>query len=82
MEFGIAGHIEVPFNHLVTKFAEDTCVTFVYPRSPTEINIFGDGFLRSVYSIYDQSSYTITMAPVKYTDEVRLVAFPEGGFKV
>ncbi|CAI6334413.1 unnamed protein product [Periconia digitata] len=81
VEFGAAGEIEVPFSSLVTPFPDGTCVTFLYARSPSDIFIFGDGFLRSVYSIFDQSSYTITMAPVKYTDEVSLVAFPEGGFK-
>ncbi|PVI05817.1 acid protease [Periconia macrospinosa] len=81
VEFGTSGSIEVPLSALVTKFADDNCVTFVYTRGETEINIFGDPFLRSVYSIFDQQRLTVTMARVRYTDEVELVAIPEGGFR-
>lgn len=65
---------------LVTQFADGTCATFVYARVEDSISVFGDAFLRRIYAIYNQTSWVITMALVRYTDEVELVPLPEGGF--
>ncbi|KAL2066143.1 hypothetical protein VTL71DRAFT_2214 [Oculimacula yallundae] len=77
--FGSAGKIEVPLHTLVTDFGNGTCTTAV---GNYESRLLGDIFLRNTYSIFDQESFTVSLAQVKHTEERRIVPYPEGGFKV
>lgn len=81
VEFGAAGKIEIPLHTLVTKFVDGSCGAFILGRGD-QLSAFGDPFMRGVYSIFDQESFTISLAQVKHTEEKELVPFPEGGFKV
>ncbi|XP_014556036.1 hypothetical protein COCVIDRAFT_100859 [Bipolaris victoriae FI3] len=81
VEFGANGKIDVPLHEIVTLFADGTCGLFMQGREET-INIFGDVFIRSVYTIYDEENKTITFGRVKHTTEQNIVPFPKGGFKV
>ncbi|KAK0390930.1 hypothetical protein NLU13_0433 [Sarocladium strictum] len=80
VHFGSVGKIEIPLHTLVTQFTDDSCATYVSSRSDTPF-IFGDPFLRGVYTIFDQENWTLTMSKVNYTREQRIVPLPEGGFK-
>jgi hypothetical protein len=80
VEFGCAGKIKVPFNALVSKFPTGKCGTFIASRGDS-LAIFGDPFLRSVYSIFDQEKFTISLGQVKHTSAQNIVPFPKGGFK-
>ncbi|KAF5972513.1 hypothetical protein FCOIX_9307 [Fusarium coicis] len=80
VEFGVHGTIKVPLYGVVTKFSDGTCGVFAAPRGP-EVSIFGDPFLRNVYSIFDQEKFSISMGKVKHTAEENIVPFPKGGFK-
>jgi hypothetical protein len=80
VEFGSAGKIQIPLHTLVSRAADGTCQAFIFGRGE-ELTAFGDPFLRGVYIIFDQESFTISMSQVKHTDEEDLVPFPEGGFK-
>ncbi|EUC47391.1 hypothetical protein COCMIDRAFT_3647 [Bipolaris oryzae ATCC 44560] len=81
VEFGASGKIDVPLHEIVTLFADGTCGIFMHPREES-ISIFGDPFMRAVYTIFDQENKTITFARVKHTTEQNIVPFPKGGFKV
>lgn len=78
VEFTAGGTISVPFHTLVTDFGNGTCVTAVQPGGG---NLLGDPFLRSVYAIFDQEDFTVSLAQVKHTQERDIVAIPKGGFK-
>ncbi|KAM5365273.1 hypothetical protein ACJA88_012657 [Fusarium oxysporum] len=80
VEFGFHGTIKVPFHGLVSKFPDDTCGVFLASRG-YPMCIFGDPFLRNVYSIFDQEKFSISMGKVKHTAEENIVPFPKGGFK-
>ncbi|OBS20323.1 hypothetical protein FPOA_06696 [Fusarium poae] len=80
VEFGDHGKIEVPFHGLVSKFPDNTCGVFASSRGNT-VAIFGDPFLRNVYSIFDQENLSLSMGHVKHTDEEDIVPLPQGGFK-
>ncbi|KAF5643457.1 uncharacterized protein FTJAE_3257 [Fusarium tjaetaba] len=80
VEFGVHGTIKVPLYGVVTKFSDGTCGVFAASRGD-EVSIFGDPFLRNVYSIFDQEKFSISMGKVKHTAEENIVAFPKGGFK-
>lgn len=79
--FGASGKIDVPLHEIVTLFADGKCGLFMTARQES-IGIFGDPFIRAIYTIFDQENKTITMARVKHTTEQNIVPFPEGGFKV
>lgn len=80
VEFGTAGKIDVPLSSLVSKFADGTCGVFMTPRGDT-ISTMGDPFLRSVYTIFDQENWTVSIGKVRHTTEEQIVPFPKGGFK-
>ncbi|KAM0470445.1 hypothetical protein ACHAP7_009509 [Fusarium lateritium] len=80
VEFGTHGKIKIPFHALVSKFPDGTCGAFVSSRGDT-LAIFGDPFLRSVYSVFDQENFSISMGKVKHTAEENIVPLPKGGFK-
>ncbi|EWZ85724.1 hypothetical protein NW765_011271 [Fusarium oxysporum] len=80
VEFGAHGTIKVPFHGLVTKFPDGTCGVFLASRG-YPVSIFGDPFLRNVYSICDQEKFSISMSNVKHTAEENIVPFPKRGFK-
>ncbi|RKK70111.1 hypothetical protein BFJ69_g12131 [Fusarium oxysporum] len=80
VEFGVHGTIKVPFHGLVSKFPDGTCGVFLASRG-YPVSIFGDPFLRNVYSIFDQEKFSISMGKVKHTAEENIVPFPKGGFK-
>jgi hypothetical protein len=80
VEFGVHGTIKVPLYGVVTKFSDGTCGVFAASRGP-EVSIFGDPFLRNVYSIFDQEKFSISMGKVKHTAEENIVPVPKGGFK-
>ncbi|WZH44164.1 aspartic peptidase domain-containing protein [Fusarium acuminatum] len=81
VEFGAHGKIKVPFHGLVSKFPDGTCGVFAASRGDT-VAIFGDPFLRNVYSIFDQENFSISMGKVKHTAEENIVPIPKGGFKL
>ncbi|RGP63798.1 aspartic ase yapsin-6 [Fusarium sporotrichioides] len=78
--FGDHGNIKVPFHGLVSKFSDNTCGVFASSRGDT-VAIFGDPFLRNVYSIFDQENLVLSMGHVKHTDEEDIVPLPIGGFR-
>ncbi|KAF5241418.1 hypothetical protein FAUST_3848 [Fusarium austroamericanum] len=78
--FGNYGKIKVPLHGVVSKFPDKTCGVFTASRGDT-VSIFGDPFLRNVYSIFDQENWTLSMGHVKHTDEENIVPLPKGGFK-
>ncbi|KAF4454162.1 hypothetical protein F53441_3297 [Fusarium austroafricanum] len=80
VEFGAHGKIKVPFHGLVSKFPDKTCGVFASSRG-NRVSIFGDPFLRNVYSIFDQENFSISLGKVKHTAEEDIVPFPKGGFK-
>lgn len=80
VEFGAHGKIKVPFHGLVSKFPDGTCGVFAASRGDT-VAIFGDPFLRNVYSIFDQENFSISMGKVKHTVEENILPIPKGGFK-
>ncbi|KAK2930668.1 Peptidase family A1 domain [Fusarium oxysporum f. sp. vasinfectum] len=80
VEFGVHGTIKVPFHGLVSKFPDGTCGVFLASRG-YPVSIFGNPFLRNVYSIFDQERFSISMGKVKHTAEENIVPFPKGGFK-
>ncbi|KAF5605100.1 hypothetical protein FPANT_1277 [Fusarium pseudoanthophilum] len=80
VEFGVHGTIKVPLYGVVTKFSDGTCGVFAASRGD-EVSIFGDPFLRNVYSIFDQEKFSISMGKVKHTAEENIVPIPKGGFK-
>ncbi|RGP71265.1 aspartic ase yapsin-6 [Fusarium longipes] len=80
VEFGSHGKIQVPLHGIVSQFPDGTCGVFAASRGPT-VAIFGDPFLRNVYSIFDQESLSVSMGQVKHTAEENIVSIPEGGFK-
>ncbi|PNP74364.1 hypothetical protein FNYG_12413 [Fusarium nygamai] len=80
VEFGVHGTIKVPLHGVVTKFSDGTCGVFAASRG-YPVSIFGDPFLRNVYSIFDQEKFSISMGKVKHTAEENIVPFPKGGFK-
>ncbi|RKK11750.1 hypothetical protein BFJ68_g10161 [Fusarium oxysporum] len=80
VEFRAHGTIKVPFHGLVTKFPDGTCGVFLASRG-YPVSIFGDPFLRNVYSIFDQEKFSISMSNVKHTAEENIVPFPKRGFK-
>ncbi|KAH7370013.1 aspartic peptidase domain-containing protein [Rhexocercosporidium sp. MPI-PUGE-AT-0058] len=77
--FGSAGKIDVPLHTLITDFGNGTCTTAV---ENYEGGSLGDLFLRNTYSIFDQESFTLSLAQVKHTTERHIVSYPKGGFKV
>lgn len=81
VEFGVNGKIKVPFHGLVSKFPDGTCGVFASSRGDT-VSIFGDPFLRNVYSIFDQENFSVSLGQVKHTSEENIVPFPSGGFKL
>lgn len=80
VEFGPHGKVSIPFHALVSQFPDGTCGLFLTSRGD-QPSIFGDPFLRGVYSIFDQETFTISLGEVRHTDEEDIVPFPEGGFK-
>ncbi|SCN98080.1 related to aspartic proteinase OPSB [Fusarium fujikuroi] len=80
VEFGVHGTIKVPLHGVVSKFPDGTCGVFAASRG-YPVSIFGDPFLRNVYSIFDQEKFSISMGKVKHTAEENIVPFPKGGFK-
>jgi hypothetical protein len=80
VEFGCAGKIKIPFSALVSKFHDGTCGAFIASRGDA-LAIFGDPFLRGVYSIFDQENFSISLGQVKHTSAQNIVPFPKGGFK-
>ncbi|KAJ4016165.1 hypothetical protein NW752_003284 [Fusarium irregulare] len=80
VEFGAHGKIKVPFHGMVSKFPDGTCGVFAQSRGDV-VSIFGDPFLRNVYSIFDQENFSISMGRVKHTAEENIVPLPKGGFK-
>ncbi|GKU09796.1 aspartic proteinase yapsin-6 [Fusarium langsethiae] len=78
--FGDHGNIKIPFHGLVSKFPDNTCGVFASSRGDT-VAIFGDPFLRNVYSIFDQENLVLSMGHVKHTDGEDIVPLPIGGFK-
>ncbi|KJX95565.1 secreted aspartic protease precursor like protein [Zymoseptoria brevis] len=78
VNFAAGGKITVPFYTLITDFGNGTCVLPMYAGGD---NLLGDPFLRSVYAIFDQERFTVSLAQVKHTEERDIVALPEGGFK-
>ncbi|KAG5790496.1 hypothetical protein H9Q69_010448 [Fusarium xylarioides] len=80
VEFGVHGTIKVPLHGVVSKFPDGTCGVFMASRG-YPVSIFGDPFLRNVYSIFDQGKFSISMGKVKHTAEENIVPFPKGGFK-
>ncbi|KAG5769219.1 hypothetical protein H9Q72_003491 [Fusarium xylarioides] len=78
--FGVHGTIKVPLHGVVSKFPDGTCGVFMASRG-YPVSIFGDPFLRNVYSIFDQGKFSISMGKVKHTAEENIVPFPKGGFK-
>jgi hypothetical protein len=80
VEFSDHGKIKVPFHGLVSQFPDGTCGVFASSRGDT-LAIFGDPFLRNVYSIFDQENLSISMGQVKHTAEENIVPLPQGGFK-
>ncbi|KAG6002576.1 hypothetical protein E4U21_002959 [Claviceps maximensis] len=80
VQFGAAGAVQVPLNSLVGQFADGSCGSFIIPQGDS-VNLFGDPFLRGVYSIFDQENWTVTLGNVKHTAEENIVPFPAGGFK-
>ncbi|KAF5560442.1 hypothetical protein FPHYL_6646 [Fusarium phyllophilum] len=80
VEFGVHGTIKVPLHGVVSKFPDGTCGVFMASRG-YPVSIFGDPFLRNVYSIFDQEKFSISMGKVKHTAAENIVAFPKGGFK-
>jgi hypothetical protein len=79
VEFGSAGKVDIPLDSLVTKLSDDSCVTYVYGRGD-QLSIFGDAFLRGVYSIFDQETFTVSLAEVRHTEEQNIVPLPKCGF--
>ncbi|KAG5814140.1 hypothetical protein H9Q74_010912 [Fusarium xylarioides] len=80
VEFGVHGTIKVPLHGVVSKFPDGTCGVSMASRG-YPVSIFGDPFLRNVYSIFDQGKFSISMGKVKHTAEENIVPFPKGGFK-
>ncbi|KAG9496356.1 hypothetical protein J7337_012943 [Fusarium musae] len=80
VEFGVHGTIKVPLYGVVTKFTDGTCGVFSASRGDA-VSIFGDPFLRNVYTIFDQEKFSISMGKVKHTAVENIVPFPKGGFK-
>ncbi|KAI7759734.1 hypothetical protein LZL87_009057 [Fusarium oxysporum] len=80
VEFGVHGTIKVPFHGLVSTFPDGTCGVFLASRG-YPVSIFGDPFLRNMYSIFDQEKFSISMGNVKHTAEENIVPFPKGGLK-
>ncbi|KAG5747910.1 hypothetical protein H9Q70_009404 [Fusarium xylarioides] len=80
VEFGVHGTIKVPLHGVVSKFTDGTCGVFMASRG-FPVSIFGDPFLRNVYSIFDQEKFSISMGKVKHIAEENIVPFPKGGFK-
>lgn len=80
IHFGSAGKVDIPLHTLITQLSEDRCVTYVSARGDVPF-IFGDPFLRGLYTIFDQENWTLTMSNVNYTRQQNIVPLPEGGFK-
>ncbi|KAI1023719.1 hypothetical protein LB504_005067 [Fusarium proliferatum] len=80
VEFGVHGTIKIPLHGVVSKFPDGTCGVFAASRG-YPVSIFGDPFLRNVYSIFDQEKFSISMGKVKHTSKENIVPFPKGGFK-
>ncbi|KAL2067820.1 hypothetical protein VTL71DRAFT_15916 [Oculimacula yallundae] len=74
--FGAYGNVSIPLHRLVTPFDNGNCGMGTYPTSDGSVGIFGDDILRSLYLIYDQESFTLTLSEVKYTSEQNIVPFP------
>ncbi|KAF5656974.1 hypothetical protein FCIRC_13408 [Fusarium circinatum] len=80
VEFGVHGTIKVPLYGIVSKFPDGTCGVFAASRGAS-VSLFGDPFMRNVYSIFDQEKFSLSMGKVKHTAEENIVPFPRGGFK-
>jgi hypothetical protein len=81
VEFGVAGSVKIALHSLVTKFVDGTCGSFIAGRGPS-LSVFGDPFLRGVYTIFDQENLSVSMGQVKHTDVEDIVRIPEGGFNL
>jgi hypothetical protein len=75
--------VTVPLSDFVTKFADGSCATYVFPigDGPT-LRSFGDPWLRAVYTVFDQEAKRVTMGPVKHTSSVHYEKIPSGGIQV
>jgi hypothetical protein len=61
VQFAQGGKVYVPFHTLVTGFGNGTCVTAMNNGTS---KLLGDPFLRNTYSIFDQESFTVSLAQV------------------
>jgi hypothetical protein len=82
-EFEGGASVTVPLSDWVTKFKDGTCATYVFAIGDgPQLRSFGDPWLRSVYTIFDQEAKRLTMGPVKHTKSVTYEKIPSGGFPV
>jgi hypothetical protein len=80
VEFAGGATVTVPLSAFVTKFEDGTCATYIFPvgDGPT-LRSFGDPWLRSVYTVWDQEAKRVTMGPVKHTSSVKYEKIPCDG---
>lgn len=78
VEFGAGGSVTVPISDFVSKFADGSCATYIFALG-SGLRSFGDPFLRSVYTIFDQEAKRVTIGPVKHTTSVTYKQIPSSG---
>jgi hypothetical protein len=80
VDFEGGATITVPLSAFVSKFKDGSCATYIFPISDgPDLRSFGDPFLRSVYTIWDQESKRVTLGPVKHTSSVKYEKIPCDG---